>query len=128
MANFIEWIKKQEFDENTTIVIVGDHLTMDSDFIAKNVNKNYNRTIYNTFINSAVTTEKTTNRYFTTIDMYPTVWASLGVKIDTNKLGLGTNLFSDEETLVEKYGINQLSKELSKKSNFHTNNLMYGIK
>src|SRR5699024_2998432 len=29
---FIEWIKQQPFYENTTIVIAGDHLTMDKDF------------------------------------------------------------------------------------------------
>ena len=29
---FIEWVKKQDFYEDTAIVLVGDHPTMDSDF------------------------------------------------------------------------------------------------
>ena len=29
---FVKWIQKQPFYENTTIIISGDHLTMDSDF------------------------------------------------------------------------------------------------
>ncbi|WP_330424716.1 LTA synthase family protein [Agathobacter rectalis] len=33
VAEFVEWIQEQEFYENTTIVISGDHLTMDSDYL-----------------------------------------------------------------------------------------------
>ena len=32
VAEFISWIQQQDFYSNTTIVISGDHLTMDSDF------------------------------------------------------------------------------------------------
>lgn len=35
IGEFVEWIKQQEFYENTTIVIVGDHPTMDSAYIEK---------------------------------------------------------------------------------------------
>lgn len=30
---FVEWIKNQDFYYNTTIVLIGDHLTMDSEYI-----------------------------------------------------------------------------------------------
>ena len=46
--------------------------------------------------------------------MYPTILSSMGVEIKGNKLGLGTDLFSDEETLFEKYGIAYVNEELGK--------------
>ena len=35
------------------------------------------------------------------MDMFPTTLASLGAVIDGDRLGLGTNLFSDKPTLAE---------------------------
>ena len=119
IGEFINWMKKQDFYENTTIVIVGDHMTMQSNFYE--LNKNYQRTIYNTFINSKVDPIKEKNRLFSTLDMFPTTLASLGVKIEGNKLGLGVNLFSEEETLIEKLGLEYLNEEISKKSNYYDN-------
>ncbi len=45
----------------------------------------------------------------------------LGATIDGDKLGLGVNLFSNEKTLVEKYGVKYLNAELAKKSIFYNN-------
>ena len=85
------------------------------------------RTIYNAFINSKseTTLENVTNRQFFTIDLYPTTLAALGVKIEGNKLALGTNLFSEEPTIAEKYGLEYVREELMKKSNFYNNKLIY---
>ncbi|MGF0101186.1 LTA synthase family protein [Bariatricus sp. SGI.019] len=115
---FINWIQQQDFYQNTTIVLVGDHLTMDSDF-CQNVDKDYQRTVYNAFINSVVTTENIHNRKFTTLDMFPTTLASMGVKIKGERLGLGVNLFSDEETLAEQFGLKKLDNKLQENSNFY---------
>lgn len=117
---FIEWIKQQKFYENTTIIITGDHLTMDSDFY-DGIDEKYIRTGYNAFINSAQSTTNTNNRIFTTLDMYPTTLAAIGAEIEEERLGLGTNLFSDKKTLAEKYGIEKLNNELRKNSNFYDN-------
>ena len=43
---FIRWVQAQPFYENTTIVISGDHMTMDPDFM-EGVDETYTRTIYN---------------------------------------------------------------------------------
>jgi len=120
--DFINWIKKQDFYKNTTIVIVGDHLTMQSNFYTNMSEEN--RNIYNVFLNSFVDTENTKNRQFSPLDIFPTTLASLGVEIEGNKLGLGVNLFSDEETLYEKFGIKYINEELSKKSFFYDNKLL----
>ena len=119
IGEFVDWIKEQDFYENTTIVIVGDHMTMQSNFYE--LDKNYQRTIYNTFINSKTEPEKEKNRLFSTLDFFPTTLASLGAEIEGNKLGLGVNLFSKEKTLVEKLGLENLNKEISKKSSYYDN-------
>ena len=116
--SFIEWIKAQNFYKNTTIVLSGDHLTMDPNFLA-DIDENYTRTIYNCIINAPIEPVKTTNREFGTYDMLPTTLAAIGVEIEGDRLGLGTNLFSEEKTLAEKYGYEALAAELEKKSSFY---------
>ena len=124
--DFIRWIQEQPFYENTTIVISGDHLTMDPDFM-KDVEEDYQRTIYNCIINPAVEPAKEKNREFGTFDMFPTTLAALGVQIEGDRLGLGTNLFSDKPTLCELYGFEALDWELQKRSDFY-NERFLGLK
>lgn len=112
---FIEWVKKQDFYEDTAIVLVGDHPTMDSDF-CKDVDSGYIRKVYTSFINSAVEVQNDTNRNYTTFDMFPTALAAMGAEIEGDRLGLGTNLFSTVQTLTERVGIETEKKELEKKS------------
>ena len=124
VSKFIEWIKKQDFYDNTTIVIVGDHLGMQPDFYEKHLDGNYVRTTFNAFINSAIPESNSKKREFSTLDMFPTVLASMGVKIEGDRLGLGTNLFSGKETLIEKYGFEYVNNELAKKSNYYNQYLL----
>jgi len=119
--NFIEWIKKQDFYKDTTIIVSGDHLTMQKDFIDKN---NKERNIYNIFINSSIEPISEKNRLFSTFDMFPTTLAAIGATIENDKLGLGVNLFSDKKTLLEKYGFDYVNDELLKKSNYYNNVLL----
>lgn len=50
----------------------------------KHLDKNYLRTPYNCFINSAIEPLQPKNRKFAIFDFYPTILASLGVKIKVN--------------------------------------------
>ena len=115
---FVRWCQKQEWYENTTIVITGDHKSMSEKFF-KHLDKSYLRTPYNCFINSAIEPLQPKNRKFAIFDFYPTILASLGVKIKGEHLGLGTNLFSDEKTLLEKYGVKKINSEVAKYSQFY---------
>lgn len=120
---FLNWLKEQDFYENTTIIITGDHLLM-GNYLYPNTYKE-ERHIYNAIINSKTTTENTKNRVFTTLDMFPTTLASIGVKIEGNRLGLGTNLFSPIPTLSEELGKEKFQNQLSLKSNYYNNNILY---
>lgn len=116
VSEFVSWIQQQHFYENTTIVLSGDHLTMDSDF-CENIDDSYNRKVYTTYINSAVEPQNSEQkREYSTFDNFPTTLASLGVQIEGDRLGLGTNLFSEQETLVELYSVDEVNSELMKKS------------
>lgn len=115
VKELVDWIQQQDFYENTTIVIAGDHPTMDKDF-CEDIDEDYIRKVYTTYINPAAELETTEKRSYTTFDNFPTTLAALGVKIDGNRLGLGTNLFSSTQTLTERFGIDKMESELKKKS------------
>jgi len=119
VEKFVNWIKRQDFFENTTIVICGDHLSMDNQYITRNVPDNYERRVYNCFINSAVTGENYKNRIFTSLDIFPTTLAAMGCDIKGDRLGLGTNLFSQEQTLAEKMGYEEFDRALLYSSNYY---------
>lgn len=124
IGEFINWIQEQDFYQDTTIVITGDHLSMQANISSMFDNDNYDRNVYNVYINSAIKAENTNNREFTTFDYYPTTLAALGFEIDGNRLGLGTNLFSERQTLAEEIGIDKLDDELSKNSKYYNNRLL----
>ena len=117
VTDFVNWIKKQDFYENTTIVISGDHPTMDRDF-CDHVPKSYQRKVYTVFLNVAAKRKERNKREYATFDYFPTTLAAMGVEIPGNRLGLGTNLFSGESTLTEKFGKKEEKKELEERSDF----------
>ena len=117
--DFVQWLMEQDFYENTTIVITGDHCSMDNGYFSRNVEDGYVRHIYNCFINAAATPIRTTQRDFCAMDMFPTTLAAMGCTIEGDRLGLGTNLFSATPTLMEKIGYNKLCTELSQKSEYY---------
>ena len=99
VSEFVQWIQQQPFYENTTIVISGDHPTMDSDF-CEDVPEDYTRKVYTTYINAGTEKEWNTYRTYTTFDNFPTTLASLGVSIEGERLGLGTNLFFQQGNFI----------------------------
>ena len=127
VAEFVEWIKQQDFYENTTIIIAGDHITMDEGYISRNVAEDYERTVYNCIINSPVETDVTheKNRQFVAADMFPTTLAAMGCTIEGDRLGLGTNLFSDRPTLVEEMGYEEFDAQLAMTSDYYTKNFFF---
>ena len=121
---FIEWIKQQDFYENTTIVIVGDHPSMDTGW-AKQIDSDYIRNAYYVFINPYPGLTPSQNRILNTADFYPTTVASLGITWDGDRLGLGTNLFSETETLVEKYGVAEFNYMAGEHSFYYDKYILY---
>ena len=118
VTEFVRWIQKQDFYKNTTIVLCGDHLTMDTDF-CEDVPDDYQRRTFTAFINSAAEpVDPKRERQYSTMDLYPTTLASLGASIRGNRLGLGTNLFSLTDTMIERYGAEECIAGINRRSEF----------
>ena len=127
---FVEWCKAQPFFENTTIVLAGDHASMAWNSLYEKIDEydkhsgSQTRLVYNCFINAAVSPVREKNRRFTTMDLYPTTLAAIGCEIGGNRLGLGVNLFSGEDTIAEEIGYDAFFEELEKKSTFYDQKLL----
>ncbi|QOR47890.1 sulfatase-like hydrolase/transferase [Trueperella pecoris] len=121
-VKLVEWIMAQPWAKDTTIVITGDHRSMDKKFF-ENWDKSYNRTVVNVILNPVQGTDLpasiTKNRQYASFDFYPTILAAIGATIDGERLGLGTNLFAGKPTLVEEDGASYLNKEFAKRSPFY---------
>lgn len=127
VAEFLDWLSEQDFYKDTTVVISGDHLTMDSDYISKQGADLFDRRTYVAIVNgNAVNTQSNIQRKYTTVDLFPTTLVAMGVKIEGNRLGLGVNLYSGEKTLYERYGKDYLEVELLKDSKLYRQKLLYG--
>lgn len=107
-ADFINWLKKQKFYSDTTVIILGDHTQTGGNNMYPQVR---NRHIFNAVINSAIPA-KPDNQAWTTVDLPATVLQALGVKYN-GKFGLGRSLFGNDDTLFTKYG-KDLDNELKK--------------
>lgn len=110
---FVKWIQDQPWYEDTVLVIIGDHLSHKPNFWDDI--GDYERKIYNCFINVSdpLKPVKTKNRVFTMLDLFPSILASMDIEISGNRLGLGVNLFSGEETLPEKMGLEEFNNRLA---------------
>lgn len=113
---FVEWIKKQKFYNDTLIVISGDHKSMQSSYYS---DSSYQRSVYNVFINAKKQNVNSKNRIVTNFDMYPTVLSALGADIKGNRIGFGTNLFSNLKTIPEIMGADNFNIEKRKSSVYY---------
>ena len=124
LQEFVDWAGTQDWYDNTTIVVVGDHLSMKNDFFVS-LDSNYERTTINLIMNpdSSVSYDESVlkNRDFCSMDIFPTILHSMGCKIEGDRLGLGTNLFSNKETLFEKLGFEYVNDVFRQKSTFYEN-------
>lgn len=118
VIDFLNWIKKQDFYENTTIILNGDHPTMDKDFFQDITG--YQRKTYTVIINGAAQpTKPSKKREYCTIDMFPTTLAAMGVEIPGGKLGMGVNLYDSKvKTIVENEGFEAAKRGMNGASKF----------
>lgn len=129
-VKFVKWIQSQPFYENTTIVLIGDHISMETDFFEfYKFDDSYLRTQYNLILNpdpsvADVSESRLHNRQYANFDMFPTILAGIGIKVEGERLGIGTNLFSNKDTLFEEYGVDFVNNELEKKSDIYNNSIL----
>ena len=117
VTEFVNWIKEQDFYENTTVILMGDHPTMDGMY-CRNIDPTYVRRVYTCVLNAPVTPVRDTYRSYSTLDMLPTTLTAMGVEIPGGRLGLGTSLYTNQRTLTEELGYSAVSGSLSRYSSF----------
>ncbi|MBQ9238727.1 MAG: sulfatase-like hydrolase/transferase [Treponema sp.] len=125
LAAFVRWAQTQDWYTDTAIVIMGDHcfMTGDStDFLAAENpgSAAYKRRWLDIFINAqpaiAPAPQRYRNRAFSSFDMFPTTLAAMGCTIQDDRLGFGTNLFSNTATVLERYGRETVDASLKVKN------------
>lgn len=114
VGEFINWLKSSPYWENTTVVVMGDHL-----FPSRMKTKGrVKRGIFNAFLNLPDGLKINKNKMFTTIDLAPSLLESIGITLSPRSFGLGRSIFSDEPTLIEKLG-DKFKSHLAQNSEFY---------
>ena len=121
VMEFVNWCKQQDFYEDTVIIISGDHPFMGKDLSMVKGKAMNDRPVYNCIINSAIEAPKgvTTNRLFTSMDMFPTTLAAMGFNIKGDRLAMGVNMFSGQKTVIEYVGYKTFAEEVIKDSDYY---------
>lgn len=119
VTDFVSWIKRQDFYENTTVILAADHTTMNKMFLDRT--KVIDRTLFNAFINmdKNISDSYLINRETSVVDLFPTTLSALNVEIEGNRLGLGTDIFSGHPTVQEIVGKDSYVEQLELKSNYY---------
>lgn len=123
IAEFIQWIQEQDIYEQTTIIVAGDHLSMDTYYFTT-LTGEVVRTPFYTIINGVEAEDINLVRDFSTMDFYPTTLASMGIEIEGDKIGLGTNLYSEQSTILEKIGFDEFEEGLKGYSVFYNKEIL----
>ncbi len=118
VAAFVDWLKEQPFYENTTVIIAGDHPTMDKDF-CRAVPRDYERRVAVSILNAPKTpADPDAVRHYSTFDLFPTTLSAMGAEIEGSRLGLGVDLYSETPTLLERYDKAYLQEEIGRRSDY----------
>lgn len=115
VADFISWFKTTPYYENTTIVILGDHLMP----YALSNKTPKTRGTFNAILNLDDNLKLDTTKTYSTYDFAPTILESLNIKLDHRAFGLGRSLFAKEPTLVEQLGFAYLKNAIRQKSDLY---------
>ena len=137
-AEFLRWAREQDWYEDTTIVIVGDHPWQDApnDFTENFTSQSRDREIYNVILNACAPMrgEGIVLSGWSSMDMAPTILHAMGIDFrsqlqsgawSSSRMGLGTSLFSGEPNLLSRYGLEMHNEELSKPSDFYDS--LFGV-
>ncbi|MDR1744462.1 MAG: LTA synthase family protein [Planctomycetota bacterium] len=113
-ASFMEWLGKQDFAEQTTVVLLGDHLFRKAEMGPVALPPPEKRGIYNAIVNSRARPElPTEGRRFASWDFAPTILESIGGVFPERRMGIGVSLFSKAPTLLESYGFETHEREIA---------------
>lgn len=116
IGDFIKWVQNSKFGKDTTIILVGDHLSMQQNFFPEDSK----RFVFNLFLNPSFSKKATKdlikNRMLTHYDITTLILDSLGFRVES--FGLGRNPLYGK-TLLEVYGLSELNSLLMQPSKMY---------
>ena len=117
ISDFVEWVRNSKFGANTTIIILGDHLSGTQGFFPPNAK----RFVYNAFINAKFSQKPranlTKNRTLSHFDITPLILDSLGIR--TKAFGLGRNPLYGGTLLEHEFSIDDFNKSLMQRNKIY---------
>lgn len=114
LGEFLDWASQQPWYANTVISVMGDHTL---DMLSAKANIPPHEQLYwtNFVLNSALP-RPDRERQYSSLDMFPTLLEAMGFSLEGRAMGLGKSLYSDEPTLLERYGKKTLDSLLRERS------------
>lgn len=110
VSDFIDYLQNSRFKDNTTIVVLGDHLSS-AYFIKAPI---ISRSVYNAFINAKWTKTPTRKlikrRVISHFDIAPLILDSLGIRAES--FGLGRNPLYRQTLIESAYNIDNFNASL----------------
>ena len=117
ISDFVEWVRNSKFGANTTIIILGDHLSGTQGFFQSNAK----RFVYNAFINAKFSQKPnanlTKNRTLSHFDITPLILDSLGIR--TQAFGLGRNPLLTKTLLESEFSLDNFNTLLMQRNKIY---------
>jgi phosphoglycerol transferase len=109
----IERLASEGLLDNTLVVVLSDHLTMRVSVWDQLTALDRDNTFI--MLGDGIQPQRI-RRDATMLDVFPTLLDALGFRLEDQRAGLGTSLFSDKRTLVEAHGIEVLNERLQEET------------
>lgn len=117
ISDFVKFVQESDIGKNTTIVILGDHLSRLQGVFPPQTE----RFVFNTFINAKFTQKPSPhlikNRFLSHFDMTPLILDSIGLK--TEFFGLGRNPLYQKTLLESSFYTSEFNELLSKRNKMY---------
>lgn len=114
LSEFLDWASKQPWYVNTVISVMGDH-TMEMLSAKANIPPHEQLYWTNFILNSTLPLPQKARQY-SSFDIFPTLLEAMGFSLESRAMGLGYSLYSNEPTLLERYGKKTLDSLLRERS------------
>jgi phosphoglycerol transferase len=115
LADFVQFIQRKGYLEDTNVVIVGDHLAV-SNPVYDSLRKISNRRMFNRFISQDLPSKNTED--ILPFDLFPSILEFMGFDVPGKRLGLGQSAFGGTslrrpEEMLEELALPSLSGSAS---------------
>ncbi|GHB14386.1 sulfatase-like hydrolase/transferase [Salinicola rhizosphaerae] len=109
VKNFIDRLDREGLLDNTLVVVSSDHLSMKNSAWEDLIAEDRQNTLM--MLGNGLRPE-IIERPSTMVDVLPTVLEAMGYEIPDHRAGLGSSLFSNQPTLVERYSLDEVNRRM----------------